>query len=168
MRLTLLVFLLYISCSESKVEEKKVNFGKEESIALNQELIEEEELNIDIYLSHHASWKMTKTGTGLHYYIYKNGKGENPIPGMKVGVVMIVKLLDDKICYETPKDMVDEFIVDKSNVESGVQEAIKLMKVGDKAKLIIPSHLGHGITGNMDKIPPLSTLIVDIELISAE
>jgi FKBP-type peptidyl-prolyl cis-trans isomerase len=42
------------------------------------------------------------------------------------------------------------------------------MKVGDKAKLIIPSHLGHGITGNMDKIPPLSTLIVDIELISAE
>jgi FKBP-type peptidyl-prolyl cis-trans isomerase len=168
MKLFIIVFLVFVSCSESKPEEKKVNFGKEESIALNHELIEEEELNIDIYLSHHASWKMIETGTGLQYFIYKNGEGKNPIPGMKVGVVMNVKLLDDQVCYETPNEMIDEFIVDKSNVESGIQEAIKLMKVGDRAKLIIPAHLGHGITGNMDKIPPLSTLIVDIELISAE
>ena len=49
MRLFLLAFLVFISCSQSKVDEKKVNFGKEESIALNQELIEVEELNIDIY-----------------------------------------------------------------------------------------------------------------------
>jgi FKBP-type peptidyl-prolyl cis-trans isomerase len=64
--------------------------------------------------------------------------------------------------------MIDEFIVDKSNVETGVQEAIKLMKVGDRAKLIIPAHLAHGITGDMNKIPPISTLIVDLKLYSAE
>ena len=168
MRLYVLLSLVFVSCNQSQVEDKKVDFGKEESIALNQELVEEEEINIDIYLSHNASWKMTKTGTGLRYFIYKNGTGMTPVPGMKVGVIMNVKLLNDTVCYETPKDMIDEFIVDKSNVESGVQEAIKLMHVGDRAKLIIPAHLAHGITGNSDKIPPISTLIVDIELISAE
>ncbi len=168
MRFYFLSFLLLGACNDPAVDQKNVNFDKEESIALNKQLIEEEELNIDIFLNHNATWKITKTGTGLRYYIYKEGKGEKPIPGMKVGVIMNVQLLDDKVCYETPKDMIDEFVVDKSNVESGIQEAIKLMKVGDKAKLIIPAHLAHGITGNSEEIPPLSTLIVDIELISAE
>lgn len=168
MRFYLLFFIFLCACSQPIVDEKKVNFGKEESIALNKQLIEEEEINIDIFLSHNASWKITKTGTGLRYFIYKKGNGKKPIPGMKVGVIMNVKLLDDKVCYETPNDMIDEFVVDKSHVESGIQEAIKLMEVGDKAKLIIPAHLAHGITGDSEKIPPLSTLIVDIELISAE
>ena len=164
-----LVFIIFLgACSEQMVDKPKVNFGKEESIALNKELIEEEEINIDIFLSHNSSWVITKTGTGLRYYIYKKSNGKKPLPGMKVGVIMNVKLLDDKVCYETPKDMIDEFVVDKSHVESGIQEAIKLMGVGDKAKLIIPAHLAHGITGDSQKIPPLSTLIVDVELISAE
>ena len=168
MRILFLAFLILAACEEKKVVEQKTNFGKEESIALNQQLLEEEEINIDLFLTHHASWKIIKTGTGLRYYIYENGNGKKPMPGMKVGVIMNVKLLDETVCYETPSDMIDEFIVDKSNVETGVQEAIKLMKVGDRAKLIIPAHLAHGITGDMNKIPPISTLIVDLKLYSAE
>ena len=168
MRILFFALLFLTCCGEKKAEEKKVQFGKEESIALNKQLLEEEEINIEIYLTHHSSWKMTKTGTGLRYHIYETSKGEVPLPGMKVGVIMTVKLLDETICYETPDDMIDEFIVDKSNVETGVQEAIKLMKVGEKAKLIIPAHLAHGITGDLEKIPPISTLIVDLKLVSAE
>ena len=56
-------------------------------------------------------------------------------------------------------------MIDKSDIESGVQEGIKKMRVGDKAKLIIPSHLAHGLTGDMEKIPPLSVIVVDIHLI---
>ena len=38
-------------------------------------------------------------------------------------------------------------------------------KVGDKAKLIVPSHLGHGLLGDFDKVPPMRSLVIDIKLI---
>jgi FKBP-type peptidyl-prolyl cis-trans isomerase len=73
--------------------------------------------------------------------------------------------LDGTSCYKTNSDEFEEFVIDKSDIESGVQEGIKKMRVGDKAKLIIPSHLAHGLIGDMDKIPPLTVIVVDIHLI---
>ena len=40
----------------------------------------------------------------------------------------------------------------------------KLMAEGDRFMVIIPSHLAHGLVGDQDKIPPLSTLLVDVTL----
>jgi FKBP-type peptidyl-prolyl cis-trans isomerase len=60
---------------------------------------------------------------------------------------------------------VDVFEIDRADIESGIHEGIKFMSVGDRAKLIIPSHLAHGLVGDLDKVPPLSTLVVDIHLI---
>ncbi|MGE5317418.1 MAG: FKBP-type peptidyl-prolyl cis-trans isomerase, partial [Chloroflexota bacterium] len=37
--------------------------------------------------------------------------------------------------------------------------------VGDHAKFVIPSHLGFGLIGDQNKVPPKSTLIYDIELL---
>jgi FKBP-type peptidyl-prolyl cis-trans isomerase len=59
----------------------------------------------------------------------------------------------------------EEFVIDKSDIESGIQEGIKKMREGDRAKMIIPSHLAHGLVGDLDKIPPLSVIVVDIHLI---
>jgi len=50
-------------------------------------------------------------------------------------------------------------------VISGLEEGILYLSEGDKAKIIIPSHLGYGLLGDLDKnIPPKATLIYDIEL----
>ena len=51
------------------------------------------------------------------------------------------------------------------NVETGLHEGIKYMKVGEKAKMILPSHLAHGLIGDSKKIPPRSTIVYDIELL---
>jgi FKBP-type peptidyl-prolyl cis-trans isomerase len=53
-------------------------------------------------------------------------------------------------------------------VESGIHEGIKLMRVGEKSKLVFPSHLAHGLVGDLKDIPPLSPLVVDIELIELQ
>jgi len=50
-------------------------------------------------------------------------------------------------------------------VETGVQEGLKKMREGDKVKMIIPSHLAHGLTGDMNKIKPLTPIVVDLHLI---
>jgi FKBP-type peptidyl-prolyl cis-trans isomerase len=41
-----------------------------------------------------------------------------------------------------------------------------LLRVGDKARFILPSHLAHGVPGDGVKIPRRATIIYDLELIN--
>jgi FKBP-type peptidyl-prolyl cis-trans isomerase len=75
-----------------------------------------------------------------------------------------VRLLDGKLCYESDENFYEELKIDHNDRESGLNEALKLMKTGEKAKLILPNHLAHGLVGDLKSIPPLSILIVDLEL----
>ena len=48
----------------------------------------------------------------------------------------------------------------------GFKEALQLMKVGDKWRVIIPPELGYGETGTPGgPIPPNATLVFEIELL---
>jgi FKBP-type peptidyl-prolyl cis-trans isomerase FkpA len=153
------------SCREKPKAKKHIEWSKEHSTELNKKIALEEELDIRIYLEMRKDWKMDKTGSGLQYYIYHQGEGKKPVPGDVVEIEYVISLLDGTECYRTKEDEYEELMVDKSEVETGVQEGLKKMKVGDKAKMIVPSHLGHGLLGDRDKIPPLTTLVIDIHLL---
>lgn len=162
----ILVCSLIVSSCENKVQKDiPVDWNTEKSTQMNKEFSAEEELEINLFLARKPEWKMTKTGTGLRYFIYENGEGETAQVDDYIDVEYSITLLDGTECYSTKKDEVEEFKVDKAQVESGIQEGVKLMREGDKAILIVPSHLAHGIVGDMSKIPPLSTLLVDISLV---
>ena len=167
MRIFSAVFILFVfaSCSDMEEEKPELNWNKDKSVAMNKKIAMEEQLQINLYLARHPSWKMQKTGSGLNYYIYQKGTGEKATGGMVAKVALKINLVDETLCYETEPGDFDEFQIDQSTVETGIQEGIKKMQVGDKAKLIIPSHLAHGLVGDLDKIPPLAILVVDIHLI---
>jgi FKBP-type peptidyl-prolyl cis-trans isomerase len=78
---------------------------------------------------------------------------------------MKISLLDGKVCYETDSLELDQFLIDRSQVESGIQEGIKLMKEGERAVFILPSNLAHGLLGDFETIPPMSPIVVNLELI---
>jgi len=42
------------------------------------------------------------------------------------------------------------------------------MRQGDRAKLIVPSHLAFGLLGDLKKIPAGATLVYDIEILGKE
>jgi FKBP-type peptidyl-prolyl cis-trans isomerase len=42
------------------------------------------------------------------------------------------------------------------------------MREGECAKLILPNHLAHGLVGDLEQIPPLAILLVDVELIELQ
>ena len=50
----------------------------------------------------------------------------------------------------------------------GLNYAIKLLKIGDKAKIIIPSYLGFGMSGYGKSVPPYSTLMLNVKLLNIE
>ena len=163
----LLVCAGIAGCANEPEEVKKpeINWTKENSTNMSKNIAEQEEIDINLYLGMRKKWKMTKTGSGLRYYIYESGKGNSPEPGDIAQIEYKISLLDGTECYKTESDEFEELLVDKSNVETGIQEGIKKMKIGDKAKLIVPSHLGHGLIGDMDKIPPMNTLVIDVHLL---
>lgn len=160
------LFGLLFSCTETeKPVNPEVNWTKTQSTDLSKELAIQAELDIKLFLEMHKDWDITRTGSGLQYYIYEKGDGDSIYAGDIAEVEYVIKTLDGTECYKTASDEYETFVVDRSEVETGFQEGIKKLRVGDKAKLIIPSHIGHGLVGDMDKIPPLTTLLVDVTVL---
>lgn len=157
---------LLISCVE---DEKPVGpefeWDKKQSSELNSKFAKQEEIDINLYLNMRPKWEMSETGSGLRYWVYEAGDGEELSTGDLAEVEYSVGLLDGTECYATASDEYVEVMLDHSEVETGMQEALKLLKVGDKAKIIVPSHIGHGLLGDLDQIPPQRTLVIDLTLL---
>ena len=158
---------LVLGCSAEQPEEKPIDMkiAKEELLKQNKVWHEDEMLDIDAFVKRH-NWKVTTTGSGLKYVIYK--KADTTLQGAKEGKIARVNytitLLNDSICY-TSNGEPDDFVIGMDNVESGLHEGVTYMRKGEKAKIILSSNLAFGLVGDMDQIPPQSTLVYDIELV---
>ena len=160
------VAILLVSCAEeSQPVEPEFKWSKKQSSELNKKFAKREEIDINFYLEVRPEWEMSTTGSGLRYWVYEVGEGENLSSGDMAEVEYSVGLLDGTECYATASDEYVEVIIDHSEVETGMQEALKLLRVGDKAKIIVPSHIGHGLLGDLDQIPPQRTLVIDLTLL---
>ena len=140
---------------------------KEQLVKVNKYEAEKESDEINQYIVRH-NWVMEKTGTGLHYLFLKKGSGDSAHSGDFVKVNYKISLLDGTECYSSDKDGAYEFKVEGDAIESGLHEAVQLMCFGDKAKFILPSYMAHGLHGDDAKIPPLSTIVVDLELLEVK
>lgn len=160
------LLLVFFSCDSTNEKQKKIDEEKlrDPLIILNKTAVEKESEQIDMYVKRH-NWDVIKTGTGLRYMIYHKGDGQQAKTGQKAKVNFEISLLNGTVCYSTKESGPQEFLIGESNVESGLHEGITYLHVGDKAKLILPSHLAHGLVGDLNKIPARSTITYDIELL---
>src|SRR5687767_2324581 len=102
------LFINLISCSEQEKEPVKIDWNKEKSTEMNKELAIQNEIEIKLFLEQHPSWKMTKTGSGLQFFIYEEGSGEKAQVGQSAQVETEVTLLDGTECYKTKDDEYEE------------------------------------------------------------
>ena len=163
------IFIFLISCGHEAKEKQKpdpLQF-KAALEKVNKYEVAKESDEINQYVIHHG-WAMQKTGTGLRYIIIEKGKGIQPKSGDFVHVNYTISLLDGTICYSSQKDGAKDFKVEGDNIESGLHEAVLLMHIGDKAKFVLPSYMANGLRGDENKIPPMSAIVVDLELLDVK
>jgi FKBP-type peptidyl-prolyl cis-trans isomerase len=107
------------------------------------------------------------TASGLQYQVLSEGKGAKPGPEAQVKVHYRGTLLDGKE-FDSSYKRGEPVILKMSAVIPGWTEALKLMKVGGKYKLFVPSNLAYGEREVGQDIGPNSTLIFEVELLGIE
>ncbi|HKK67022.1 MAG TPA: FKBP-type peptidyl-prolyl cis-trans isomerase [Bacteroidales bacterium] len=136
---------------------------KEPMMDWNQRKLRDQDLRIKGY-AERRNWNMTRTGSGLYYEIYENGKGPKSDTGDLAIINYHLELLDGTYCYSSDSTGSRELRLGRVRIESGLEEGLLKMRTGDKARLIIPPHLGYGMPGDGNKIPSDATLVYHVEL----
>jgi peptidyl-prolyl cis-trans isomerase A (cyclophilin A) len=110
-----------------------------------------------------------KTESGLRYQFIQRGEGKKAESGKTVAVHYEGSLENGKVFDSSyPRKKPIEFRLGQGQVIEGWDEGIALLRVGDKARFVIPSHLGYGSRGAGGAIPPNATLIFDVELMEVK
>ncbi|PHR96396.1 MAG: peptidylprolyl isomerase [Leeuwenhoekiella sp.] len=110
-----------------------------------------------------------ETKSGLRYQIIQEGNGKKAETGKMVSVHYKGQLADGTVFDSSYKrNQPLDFQVGVGQVIAGWDEGIGLLRVGDKARFVIPSDLGYGSRGAGGVIPPDAILVFDVELMDVK
>ena len=141
----------------------ELNIEQEKEI--NDAIIREQQL-IEDYISEN-NIIVEPTETGLYLILETSGTGKKAQAGDKVTVHFKGMFMDGVIfdsSYE--RDQPVEFVLGQGNVIDGWDEAFAMMREGDEATLIIPSHIGYGV--GRGQIKPYTPLLFKVKLINVK
>jgi FKBP-type peptidyl-prolyl cis-trans isomerase len=137
---------------------------RENLLRANKGLVSLDQQRIKNYVKR-RNWEMQVTETGLWYQLMDTNANEKAQTGKIAHLKYQVSLLDGTICYTSDSLGLMQFKIGQGGVESGLEEAILLMRVGEKGRFILPPHLAHGLLGDDNKIPPRSVIVYSAELL---
>jgi len=111
---------------------------------------------------------MTKTSAHLYFQDLVVGTGADATVGKTVGVTYTGWLVTGTKFDSNVGKAVFSFPLGAHYVIDGWDLGVAGMKVGGKRRLVIGSALGYGAAGSPPVIPPNSTLVFDVELLSVK
>jgi FKBP-type peptidyl-prolyl cis-trans isomerase len=170
----IIILLVLVGCKPERPEvdipeDYHIGITTQQSIEMSKYWTKDESFKIDQFVKRRG-WPVTKSETGVRYYIYEHGSGELAQPGQVAVVDFEIRLLDAdmSLCYSSEENGTQEFLIAMDNIETGLHEAICYMRQGDKAIVILPHYLAHGLLGDMEYIPPLSPVLYIIHLLAVK
>lgn len=129
--------------------------------------------------------KLIVSETGMKMAFTHKGDGVKPTSAQRVNIACAGYFEDGSLFWTTWKEVAEKngkydeqqdkagyyapFSMpynETASLVAGFREAMLKMKIGDKARVYIPSHLGYGESGRAPLIPPNTNLVFDIELVS--
>ena len=107
------------------------------------------------------------TASGLQYQVLHEGNGQSPKATDTVECHYEGTLIDGTK-FDSSYDRGQTATFPLNQVIAGWTEGLQLMKEGGKYRFFIPYELGYGERGAGASIPPFSTLVFDVELVSVK
>tara|TARA_B100001250_G_C19770568_1_gene776979 strand:- start:459 stop:983 length:525 start_codon:yes stop_codon:yes gene_type:complete len=169
------VLLFLIACQSSyqkKINNPSNNHIDNFFINANKTIIQNEELKIDSILES-STMSFVKHHLGIRFFLEDTRTSTVSAEYPKDGDLVIIEYSCH--VFDDLNDLMIDNIVDTlgfqigySKQMRGLNYAIKLLSVGDKAKIIIPSYLGFGMSGYGKVVPPYSTLVLNVKLLNIE
>jgi FKBP-type peptidyl-prolyl cis-trans isomerase len=148
--------------------QEKMEAAQEEELKNDPELAKQVDINRakeKAFLDQNGKKEgVTTTASGLQYEVLKKGEGAKPKATDTVKVHYHGTLLDGTV-FDSSVTRGEPAQFGVKQVIKGWTEALQLMPVGSKYKLVIPAKLAYGNRAMGDKITPASTLVFEVELL---
>jgi FKBP-type peptidyl-prolyl cis-trans isomerase len=142
---------------------RDLQLKKQSQAAEKSKLLEQEGI---AYLAENAKKEgVVTTESGLQYEVLTKGSGASPTADDSVTVHYTGTLIDGTV-FDSSVERGEPATFGVTQVIAGWTEALQLMSVGDKLRLVIPSDLAYGLRGAGPSIGPNSTLIFEVELLN--
>ncbi|MBM3997931.1 MAG: FKBP-type peptidyl-prolyl cis-trans isomerase [Planctomycetes bacterium] len=122
----------------------------------------------EVFLKDNAAKQgVVKLDSGLQYTVIQQGTGPKPKATDKVKTHYHGTLIDGLV-FDSSVESGEPATFGVNEVIPGWTEALQLMKVGDKWRIVVPSELAYGVQGAPPDIGPNCVLIFEIELLGIE
>jgi gliding motility-associated peptidyl-prolyl isomerase len=163
------VSIILISCSKPEARKpivRKTSSFIEESVNRNKILnkVEEDLLRYKMQNDSLHEYINSKNGFWYYFQLRDSLKYKFPVKGDEIVLTYEIKNLQDSILYSKEEIGIRNYLVDKEELITGLQDGIKLMKEGEIATFLFPSYKAYGYTG-YDKIKPNEPLIYTVQII---
>ena len=162
-----IVFIFVLLACNPDVKKPKIEVSKKQIDSMVEDLEKKynrmEEDRIRDYISRHEP--MQRTSVGFWYVVnLKNESGRQIKDGDLVRYNREISLCNSELLYKDDNILK----IGQGNEITGMHDALKLMRKGEKATFIFPSFLAHGLLGDMEKVPPKSELIYKVEILDVK
>ncbi len=129
-------------------------------LELNEKMILSEDSLIQDYVKN-SGINYVKHELGFWYKIEKSDLGNVIKANQECEITYRLFSLGNDFLLEQKETI----IIGKKQLPTGIEEALKMMRKGAKADLVIPWYLAFGMKGNGKEIKPYTSLVVNIQWI---
>ena len=151
-------------------QESKVPVDNEEQLraALSEALMQSKAASGEAFMAENAARaEVTTTASGLQYEVLTEGTGPKPQATDTV-VTHYHGTLTDGTVFDSSVERGSPASFPVNRVIPGWTEALQMMGVGSKWRLVVPPELAYGERGAGGAIPPNATLVFEVELLEIQ
>lgn len=154
-----------MTSDEYEAEQKAI---KEKEDADNAKRLKEEPKRIAKYIKDNNITEKPQP-SGLYYIEKQAGDGDSVQDGDLVAVHYSIYNLDNQLIensYDYGQPL--PFVYGGDQMIAGIEEAVGYMRVGGKARIIVPSRLGFGDITIDESLPANTPLVIDLEFVDLQ
>lgn len=148
-----------VTTDKAPVEDKEAPY-----IEGNKAIMRWEDEEMSLFIKRYE-WDMERTGTGLYVQILAPGHGDTFQEGDEVSLKYQITMLNGEPLYDSTHDGIKTFKVARSEELEALHEVAPMLRHGSRARLVIPSYLAYGVSGDGNRVRGRMPIAMTLEVL---